>query len=179
MRSLYLMIIFFSISVSLHADLLQDLYDPNRQIDRNKTSALAQREFHAKNFSFNHSALFFNKSLSFDQSAKTERFTWDKTPYFANKKFEKTLPHSFLADRANTMKLSTFAWQNKTFSSEEPYQTKSATAFSFKEAPGFSGKYPVKDYQGNLPVNVSRSLQMKKEKALTIEEIKEILNKNK
>ncbi|MBX7156789.1 MAG: hypothetical protein K1X66_00175 [Verrucomicrobiae bacterium] len=179
MRSLYLIIALFSLSASLHADLLQNLYDPNRQIDRNKTSTLAQRAFHAKNFSFNHSALFFNKSLSFDQSAKTERFTWSKTPYFANKKFEKTLPSSLWAERPNTMKLSTFAWQDKTFSSGEPYETQSANAFSFKEAPGFSGKYPVNDYRGNLPVNVSRSLQIKKEKALTIEEIKEILNKNK
>lgn len=178
MRSLCL-ILFFSVSAYLQADSLKDLYDPNKQVDRNKTSSLAQREFKAQNFTFNRSSLLFKKSLSMDQTAKSKRLTWNQTAYFADKKFEKTLPRSLWGSQANSMVLPTFAWQDKSVDHQKPFGVDSSSAFTFQEARGFSGKYPVKDYRGDLPVNVSRSLQDKKEKTLTIEEIKEILNRNK
>lgn len=179
MRLTYLTCLLTFLTSTLLADSLKDLYDPVQQINRDKKSTLAQREFKTKNFAFHRSALFFDKSLTFNQTAKSKRLTWDQTSLFFNRKFEKPLPVSLWGEHQSSMKLNTFAWQNKTAKAPGTYEVKSAKNLTFQEASGFSANYPVQEYKGSLPVNVSKSLQSKKEKILTIEEIKEILNKNK
>ena len=176
----YYLVILFLLTANAFADSLKDLYDPSEQINRNKTSTLSQREFKVKNFSFNQPALFFNKSLSYNQTAPSKRLIWNQTSYFANKKFEKTLPNSIFGNRKNSLELSSSAWQNKKFNAEESYKIPSSPShLIFRDASGFSEHYPIKEYDGDLPIKVSKALQFKKEKALTIDEIKEILNKNK
>lgn len=178
MRLFHFISLFFFATSPLLADSLKDLYDPSQQINRNKTSTLAQQKFKTSNFAFNQSALSFQKSLSLNQTAKSKRLTWNQTSSLANRKYEKASPASMWSKHASSMSLFSYNEQNKSFDTKKPYEAPSAN-LNFKNASGFSKNYPVQEYRGDLPINVSKSLQSKKEKALTIEEIKEILNKNK
>jgi hypothetical protein len=172
-RSVLLLLL--ALAAAARADRLSDLANPNYKVDPNKSANLNGLNPFGAPQNMN-----LKGNTSFSKSFDTKRFntgSYNNLPSYggANKSFG-TSPSS-LQNRS-------FASSGKTFNvtsytADKTFRVPATALYAGQAAPGFSGSTPVTTYYGPENPEFARS-QMKERmnRKLTIEEVKELLNRN-
>jgi hypothetical protein len=176
MRRLPLLVGLLALAVVARADRLSDLADPNYKIDATKSANL-----NALNPMGGSRSLNMKANSSFSKSFNTKSFNagrqYNPPSYSgANKSFSTpTAP----------MQGKSFAGSGKTFNvttytANKTFRVPADALYGDRTAAGFGSTVPTKTYYGpENPQFAQSTMKDRMGKPLTIDEVKEILNRNK
>ena len=169
------LLLLLALAAAARADRLSDLANPNYKVDPNKAANL-----NALNPLGAPQGMNLKGNTSFSKSFDTKRFNtgaYNNLPTYggASKSF---------GTSSSPLQSRTFAGSGKTFNvtsytADKTFRVPASALYAGQTAPGFSGATPVKTYYGPENPEFARSeMKERMNRKLTIEEVKELLNRN-